>query len=289
MATLFPVGGISPLFGVWNTSVCVPVKTDSWIASFPSVTATLIAVLLSGNASCQRDQNMRPISRPWPVSPPGALVPGVVETGDGALDVVHFAASRAAAAALESQVPATRARPGHLPWHSPAGVLVRQALPRKLLPEPVPSQNTSGSLCKIRLPWTRLPAGAVPVGSARPEATTTPPWKSVSAEGTFQVILLPSILTPFAPHNPTPTPDSGCGSSSLSAHALVLLRMLLPARWNSPAGPGRSARTPTPVQLPWIEFATTLPCSALRMRMPNRLPELSLPMSVASAAGESPM
>src|SRR6516164_7712465 len=32
-------------------------------------------------------------------------------------------------------------------------------------------------------------------------------------------------------------------------------RKLLPVRWNSPAGPGRSARTPPPAQLLWIEFA----------------------------------
>src|SRR5215467_13415003 len=177
---------------------------------------------------------------------------------------------------------------GRYLWQSPGGVLVWQRLPLKLLPEPVWSQDRSGSLRRIRLPWTRLSAGAV-AGLPGPEATTMPPLNSVTAEGSFPVIRLPVTFMAVAPSGATPTPDSENGISSPAAHALVLLLMRLPARWNAPAGPGKSARTATPAQLPWIEFAMAFPCRASRIRMPNRLPELSLPMSVASAAGESPM
>jgi hypothetical protein len=53
--------------------VCVPVKTASWMASLPSATATLIVHVQSGNASCQTDQNVRPVSKPSPAIPPGLL------------------------------------------------------------------------------------------------------------------------------------------------------------------------------------------------------------------------
>jgi hypothetical protein len=63
-------------------------------ASPPS--ATLIVDMQSGNASCQIDQNMRPVSKPLPVIPPGPLkvmvvrVPGVVETCNETSDIVHL-------------------------------------------------------------------------------------------------------------------------------------------------------------------------------------------------------
>jgi hypothetical protein len=80
----------------------------------------------------------------------------------------------------------------------------------------------------------------------------------------FPVIRLPVTFMPVAPSSATLTPDSGNGMSSPAAHALVLLLMRLLARWNSPAGSGKSAKTATPAQLPWIEFAKAFPCGALR-------------------------
>jgi hypothetical protein len=103
------------------------------------------------------------------------------------------------------------------------------------------------------------------------------------------VIVFPATVTPVAPKSATPIPDRSDGKSSLAGHDFVLWVTRLAVTLKRPAGPGASARTATAAQLSCKEFATTLPCNALRISAPNRLSKLSLPPSFASAFGESPI
>jgi hypothetical protein len=81
---------------------------------------------------------------------------------------------------------------------------------------------------------------------------------------------------------------AGSSSSSSAGQAFVLSRIAFAIILRSPAGPGASPRTSTPMQLSCARLATSDACRALRMKMPKRLSDVSLPSSVAFACGESP-
>jgi hypothetical protein len=90
---------------------------------------------------------------------------------------------------------------------------------------------------------------------------------------------LPLTRLSWAPASAIPTPDSA-GPSSLAAQARVFSRIVLARIESPPAVPGSPAmpaRTMMPAQLPRTRFATTLPPSALRQRMPKRLSVAMLP------------
>src|SRR5262249_2217248 len=128
----------------------------------------------------------------------------------------------------------------------PAGLLVWQLLPWNAFPVPEPSQKRSGWLPRTVLPCTWLPVGGVP---PIPVMTTTPPLMAVSPDGTFPLILLPLMLTSFAPSRAMPTPETGNGASSLAGHSFVLWVIVFALTLKSPAGPGMSAKNGIPRQL----------------------------------------
>src|SRR3954447_7001834 len=192
----------------------------------------------------------------------------------GGASALGAAPSRRRARTLARSSTITRSKRSVAQRQRFGGVLVRQKLSRKTFAVPVWSQKRSGSLRRMRLPFTTLPVAGVP-----PSITATPPAARVSPVATLPVIRLPTTVLPVAPNSPTPAPDSA-GNSALAGQALVLRRMWLGAIRKSPAAPGDAATT-TPTQLSWTELATILPCWASLMRMPNRLSCASLANNVA--------
>src|SRR5215218_7472414 len=143
-------------------------------------------------------------------------------------------------------------------------MLVSQRLPKKLLPEPDPSQKMSGLLRPNVLPMTELLVGFVvppPNGSVE---TTTPPETGVGPEGTLPEIWLPVSSMSLAPRSAIPIPEkfrpnSYGGSNCAARHERVLFSTVLPFTSNSPTGVDGNASKNMPAQLSWTVFPAKEP------------------------------
>src|SRR5205807_1995823 len=173
---------------------------------------------------------------------------------------------------------------------SPAGREVRQWLPVNLA-VPVLSQNKSRGLLPDR--WLLLTVsrlGAVlPPGSV---TTRIPPENGLRlCPFELPVTVLRPTCVSAAPTSAMPIPDSGGSPSAGSpAHALLFVRTMLSPTLQLVAGPGESASTRIPAQLPVNTLSLTIPKSALRASSPSPAlftDRLSIPD--ARACGEPPM
>src|SRR5829696_4812930 len=162
------------------------------------------------------------------------------------------------------------------------GTLLLQRLPKKRLPEPDSSQKMSGLLRPKWLPMTELLVGFVVPPKSGSTPTTTPPETAVGPEGTLPERWLPVTSMPLAPKSPIPIPENA-SLSWMAGHFLVLFSTWLPFTSKLPTDPAKSASKTTPAQLLWASFAAKEPRWAPATKIPNSLPERSLPRTFAFA------
>src|SRR5215213_3252131 len=159
-------------------------------------------------------------------------------------------------------------------------MLVSQRLPKKLLPEPDPSQKMSGLLGPKWLPMTELLVGFVVPPKNGSVETTTPPETAVGPEGTLPERWLPVSSMPLAPRSAMPIPEKFL-SNCAARHERVLFSTVLPFTSKPPTGSSLKASKNMPAQLSWTWFPVTEPPLVLATYMPHAPPEMLLPTILA--------
>src|SRR5215208_6369521 len=140
----------------------------------------------------------------------------------------------------------------------------------------------SGLLRPKWLPMTELLVGFVVPPKSGSTPTTTPPETAVGPEGTLLERWLAVTSMPLAPKSPIPIPENASLPCS-AGHFLVLFSTWLPFTSKLPTDPAKSAWKTTPAQLLWASFAAKEPRWAPATKIPNSLPERSLPRTFAFA------
>src|SRR5215208_1955707 len=159
-------------------------------------------------------------------------------------------------------------------------MLVSQRLPKKLLPEPDPSQKMSGLLRPKWLPVTELLVGFVVPPKNGSVETTTPPETAVGPEGTLPERWLPVTSMPLAPLSAIPIPEK-VPPNCAARHERVLFSTMLPFTSNSPTGCDSKPSKNMPAQLSWMLFPAKEPRLVSTTSMPHAPPEMLLPTTFA--------